>query len=59
MPEINWYPGHMAKTRRLLQEQVKSVDAVIELCDARAPGATRNPDLINMIRGKNHFLILN
>jgi len=59
MPEINWYPGHMAKTRRLLQEQVKSVDAVIELCDARAPGATRNPDLVNMIRGKNHFLILN
>ncbi|MBQ9855510.1 MAG: ribosome biogenesis GTPase YlqF, partial [Clostridia bacterium] len=59
MPGINWYPGHMAKTRRLLQEQVKSVDAVIELCDARAPGATRNPDLVNMIRGKNHFLILN
>ena len=36
MPDINWYPGHMAKTRRILIDQVKSVDAVIELCDARA-----------------------
>ena len=42
MPEINWYPGHMAKTRRMLIEQLSSVDAVIELCDARAPQATRN-----------------
>ena len=45
MPQINWYPGHMAKSRRLLQEQLRAVDAVIELCDARAPRATRNPDL--------------
>ena len=45
MPQINWYPGHMAKSRRLLQEQLRAVDAVIELCDARAPQATRNPDL--------------
>ena len=37
MPEINWYPGHMAKFRRILIDQLKSVDAVIELCDARAP----------------------
>jgi len=59
MPEINWYPGHMAKTRRLLTDQVRSVDAVIELCDARAPKATRNPDLINIARGKNHFLVMN
>lgn len=59
MPEINWYPGHMAKTRRILVDQVKSVDAVIELCDARAPGATRNPDLVQIAKGKNHFLVLN
>ena len=59
MPEINWYPGHMAKTRRILTDQVKSVDAVIELCDARAPGATRNPDLAQIAKGKNHFLVLN
>ena len=59
MPEINWYPGHMAKTRRLLAEQLRSIDAVIELCDARAPQATRNPDLIRMIRDKSHILVLN
>lgn len=59
MPEINWYPGHMAKTRRLLAEQLRSIDAVIELCDARAPQATRNPDLVRMSQGKAHILVLN
>ena len=59
MPEINWYPGHMAKTRRMLIEQLSSVDAVIELCDARAPQATRNPDLNYLCRGKTRILILN
>ena len=59
MPEINWYPGHMAKTRRQLSDQLKLVDAVIELCDARAPQATRNPDLNYMCRGKPRLLILN
>ena len=59
MPKINWYPGHMAKTRRLLQDQLRAVDAVIELCDARAPLATRNPDLARLTQGKAHILILN
>ena len=56
MSEINWFPGHMAKTRRLLETQIKAVDAVIELCDARAPYATRNPDLIRMIGNKTRVL---
>ena len=56
---INWYPGHMAKTRRLLIEQLRAVDAVIELCDARAPLATRNPDLEKLTRGKTRILVLN
>ena len=56
---INWYPGHMAKSRRLLQDQLRAVDAVIELCDARAPLATRNPDLGRLTRGKTHILALN
>ena len=56
---INWYPGHMAKSRRLLQDQLRSVEAVIELCDARAPLATRNPDLQKLTRGKTRILILN
>ena len=59
MPQINWYPGHMAKSRRLLQDQLRAVDAVIELCDARAPEATRNPDLAHLTRGKARILILN
>ncbi len=56
---INWYPGHMAKSRRLLQEQLRAVDAVIELCDARAPLATRNPDLGKLTRDKTRILVLN
>ena len=56
---INWYPGHMAKSRRLLQDQLRAVDAVIELCDARAPQATRNPDLGRLTRGKTRILVLN
>ena len=56
---INWYPGHMARSRRLLQDQLRAVDAVIELCDARAPLATRNPDLGRLTRGKTHILALN
>lgn len=56
---INWYPGHMAKSRRLLADQLRAVDAVIELCDARAPLATRNPDLQKLTRGKTRILVLN
>lgn len=59
MATINWYPGHMAKSRRMLIEQMRAVDAVIELCDARAPYATRNPDLDALCRGKQRILILN
>ena len=59
MPQINWYPGHMAKSRRLLQDQLRAVDAVIELCDARAPQATRNPDLEKLTQGKARILVLN
>ena len=49
----------MAKTRRLLEEQLRAVDAVVELCDARAPIATRNADLLRLTRGKARILILN
>ncbi len=59
MNKINWYPGHMAKTRRLLSEQLKSVDLVIELCDARLPFSSRNPDLDRMLNGKKRILMLN
>lgn len=56
---INWFPGHMAKTRRLLQEQLRRADLVIELCDARLPFSSRNPELEKMITGKRRILFLN
>ena len=59
MPDINWYPGHMARSRRLLTDQLRAVDAVVELCDARAPLATRNPDLEKLTSGKERLLVLN
>ena len=59
MPTINWYPGHMAKSRRMLAEQLRAVDAVVELVDARAPLASANPDLRALTRGKARLLVLN
>lgn len=59
MPTINWYPGHMAKSRRMLIEQLRTVDAVIELVDARAPLSSANPDLRGLTRGKARLLVLN
>lgn len=56
---IQWYPGHMAKARRLLGEQLGRVDIAVELCDARAPLATRNPELDRLCAGKKRLLVLN
>ena len=56
--DINWYPGHMAKAKRLLKDQLSRVDVVVELCDARLPRASRNPDLISLTRDKERVLIL-
>ena len=57
--KINWYPGHMARARRKLAEQLSRVDVVVELCDARIPRASRNPDLSELTRGKKRLLVLN
>lgn len=57
--EINWYPGHMAKAKRLLVDQLGRVDVVIELCDARLPYSSRNPDLDRLLGGKKRVLVLN
>ena len=56
---INWYPGHMARTKRVLQDQIKHIDLIIEICDARLPFASRNPELIRMIGTKPHLLFMN
>lgn len=55
---IQWYPGHMTKARRDMQEDLKAVDLIIELVDARIPQSSRNPDLKNMGQGKARVLIL-
>ena len=57
--DINWYPGHMAKAKRQLAQQLGRVDLVIEICDARLPHASRNPDLDRLISGKQRVLLLN
>lgn len=56
---INWYPGHMAKARRMLQENIKLIDVVVEVLDARAPMATRNPDFDDLFRNKMRVVLLN
>lgn len=56
---IQWFPGHMAKTRRLISENLKSVDAVIEILDARIPYSSRNPEISRICAGKPSLLLLN
>jgi ribosome biogenesis GTPase A len=59
MAAINWYPGHMTKTRRMLQENLKMIDVVVEILDARAPRASRNPDFDDLFAGKARVVLLN
>ena len=56
---IQWFPGHMAKTRRLISENLKNVDLVIEILDARIPYSSRNPELKKLSAGKPTLLLLN
>ncbi len=56
---INWYPGHMAKTKRILTDQIKKTDLVLELCDARLPHSSRNPVIRQLAAGKKTVVLLN
>lgn len=56
---IQWFPGHMAKTKRRIAEQLKIIDAVAEITDARTPISSRNPDLNEIIGDKPHMILLN
>lgn len=56
---IQWFPGHMTKTQRMIEENLKMVDAVCELLDARIPGASRNPDIDRLAGDKPRLIILN
>lgn len=56
---VQWFPGHMAKTRRQIKESLPLVDAVTELLDARVPLSSRNPELNELIANKPHIVLLN
>lgn len=57
--DIHWFPGHMTKAGRMIEENVKLVDAVCEIADARIPSASRNPDIDRLSAGKPRLIILN
>ena len=56
---IQWYPGHMTKAKRAMKEDIKLIDLVIELVDARVPLSSRNPDIDDLARGKARMVLLN
>ena len=56
---IQWYPGHMTKARRMMQEDIKLIDLVIELVDARIPLSSKNPDIDELAKNKARLILLN
>lgn len=56
---IQWYPGHMTKTRRQIEADLKNVDIVVEIIDARIPISSRNPDIDQLTEGKPRLIVLN
>ena len=56
---FQWYPGHMTKARRMMQENIKLIDLIIELVDARIPLSSRNPDIDELGKGKARLILLN
>ena len=59
MQNLQWYPGHMAKTRRLIEANLKLIDVVVEILDARIPFSGRNPHFDDIIKNKPRLLVLN
>ncbi len=56
---VQWYPGHMAKAKRIMQENIKLIDVVIELVDARIPISSKNPDIDSLAANKSRVILLN
>ena len=56
---INWYPGHMAKTKRQIIDDLRLIDVVVEILDARIPISSRNPDIEELIKNKSKLIVLN
>ena len=59
IPSIQWFPGHMTKTKRMMEKCLPLVDAVVEIIDARVPLSSRNPDVNALVQGKPRIVILN
>ena len=59
MRNIQWFPGHMTKTRRMIAANLSLVDAVVEILDARIPQSSRNPEMDQMVGAKPRLLLLN
>lgn len=57
--EFQWYPGHMTKAKRMMQENLKLIDVIIELVDARIPYSSKNPDIDGLANGKSRILLMN
>ncbi len=57
--DYQWYPGHMTKARRMMEENIRLIDLLIELTDARAPYSGKNPDIDTLARGKSRIIVLN
>ena len=56
---IQWYPGHMTKTVRMMKENISLVDVVIELLDARIPYSSKNPDIDELAKNKRRIIVMN
>ena len=56
---FQWYPGHMTKARRMMQENIKLIDIVVELVDARVPLSSKNPDIDELAKNKYRLIVLN
>ena len=56
---LNWYPGHMAKAKKQIIEELKLVDIVIEILDSRIPISSQNPDIGEIIKNKDKIIVLN
>lgn len=59
MKDIQWYPGHMTKAKRMMQEDIKLIDIVVELIDARLPLSSKNPDIDDLAKNKYRLILLN
>ncbi|MDD6060305.1 MAG: ribosome biogenesis GTPase YlqF, partial [Ruminococcus sp.] len=57
--DIQWFPGHMTKTRRMIEANLKLVDAVVEIVDSRIPESSRNPVINELVASKPRIILLN